>query len=384
MVVAVGDPGIGKSTVFDYTRKAMELCGFSAPAAKDISSQFNKRESFRANLAIYDDLRQEKLKAILESDDFKSAISGGKITTEEKRENAVETIPRAVFIGNLNNFTPQNLYSIDNGAKNRFCTISAYTAEGGESENPWNRTARISKELGVPREAIWVRVLRDCLDYTIDFCMVNGDKPANGRLVNKEINQKSLENKMYFDSEPGITFLSLCLTGYAIAYNKAEKAVEGVQKDIRDSTLFFEGIRSLYYYLVDKRGTEEGEEFVTLINDHWETTTKDFSKHPRMGLRELRWVNLEKPMSMISCLMADKSFNPHNISDQHIQEVIIECENNNGKIRKAYSTISSDWSSIGNNRTYLRLIESVSDYVISHRKHKPTYNSSGILALKPI
>lgn len=337
-VVTVGPPKIGKSTVIEGVMEGLEFLGYKVCSGIDFSERFNLGQSLLSDISIFDDLTQERLIKNLTSNAFKTIVTNGRMTVEDKGKDKEEVRSETTIIGNANDYTSESLYEVDSGAKNRFVALSAHRAPLGE--NPWQMAEKIAAELETTKVGIWVRILRECYDEAIKYCAVNGEEPEAGISINDVVDNLSLDNRNYFDSDPGVTLIVFMLIVLGLDKENIDEYIRTIPYDIRDSDRFYQGVEKLWEVL---SVTETREGLWKTLCQLWEGCKERMSIHPYLAMRELRWKSLKVAALEIRQIICNSNYDPEDLSEENIELIIGLIRNNNGRIRKSYRGIAKDW-----------------------------------------
>lgn len=128
MGIMVGrSAGLGKSTLMEHIIGAMKECGYRISIFQNISSRFGWGSVISADLAYNDDLTPKSQRGLITSDLTKSIVSGGKVKTEEKGVDSVETNARCVMICNSNDYAKQDFFRMDSGLKSRVKLLATHS-----------------------------------------------------------------------------------------------------------------------------------------------------------------------------------------------------------------------------------------------------------------
>lgn len=344
-IVTVGSPKIGKSTVMEGIMEGFEFLGYKVCPGIDFSERFNLGQSLLSDVSMFDDLTQERLISNLTSHAFKTVVTNGRMTVEDKGKDKEEVRSITTIIGNANDYTSESLYDVDSGAKNRFVALSAHRAPLGE--DPWKMCEKVARELNIPKVGIWVRILRECYDTAIEYCSINGEAPKAGISINNIVDNLSLDNRNYFDSEPGITFVVFLLITHGLKQESIEEYVKSIPCDIRDSNIFYSGIETLYEVLSNN---DSRERYRSVLEDLWVNCQDRMSIHPYLAMRELRWKSLKTATIEVQQLICNPNFDSEDLSEDNIEVLISLIKNNNGCIRKSYRSIAKDWKQVVSNK----------------------------------
>lgn len=125
MVDQVG--GLGKSTIMNYVRETMAKLGFSVVAVNINMSRFGWGSIAKSDLALIDDLENEKLKAIITSAQIKSLTTNGTIRVEEKGIAACEMRSLTTVLGASNTTDPRHFFEMDGGSMSRLNQLQCHS-----------------------------------------------------------------------------------------------------------------------------------------------------------------------------------------------------------------------------------------------------------------
>jgi len=172
--VILGEPGIGKSTFFEYLFNTLKKVGYDVSTFNDINSRFNMSEVATSDIIYKDDISSNPLAKFLQSETAKIIItSKGYLRCEEKGEDAIDIPPKGVLFINANEFNPRSIYSIDPGMADRVKIISTYTKSEIDSLSynselsyyPEKRIKQLAEKCNVSTTTIMLWYSRLCADY---------------------------------------------------------------------------------------------------------------------------------------------------------------------------------------------------------------------------
>lgn len=180
--IVTGMPGIGKSTVTLQLASALRTVGYKVSEFNSLSKQFGLADIITADLAYADDLNDQTFKEYIKSPIVKQCITGGKIRTEKKFLDEVETEPRAAFLSNINDFNVGVTYGTDDGVLDRLKILDCrmptqfddvkqqLTSISKNSPNlhPVPHLKWLCKELDCSMNALMLRFARICADRFIE------------------------------------------------------------------------------------------------------------------------------------------------------------------------------------------------------------------------
>ena len=132
--------GLGKSTLMDYVRSVMTKLGFSVVAMNINMSKYGWATIAKSDLALIDDLENNKLKDIITSAQIKSLVTNGSIRVEEKCIAACEIRGVTTVLGATNTTDPRHFFEMDGGGMSRLNqlqakSISELSEEYGDYKN---------------------------------------------------------------------------------------------------------------------------------------------------------------------------------------------------------------------------------------------------------
>jgi hypothetical protein len=168
LTLVCGAPGIGKSILMSAVQKAVENLGYTTAEFTDLNKQFGLEQIINKDFALSDDLRATTLKALLDSNSFKSIVSGAKVRTEEKFKSESEIQSRAALICNINSFPSSLLYLNDEGALNRIRVLQCKSqAEIAESDKTYFKILELKKKYKCSEQELFNAFFRNCVNsYT--------------------------------------------------------------------------------------------------------------------------------------------------------------------------------------------------------------------------
>jgi len=171
--ILVGDPGLGKSTMFgDYILPVMRKFGFRVAALSQELGTFSSAGVVDSDLVFLDDLAAKGVEALINSADIKSMVTGGTIAVNEKFEKIRAANPRPAFLALTNQIPPYVWSNADPGVLARFHQLSTRTTRElvgkGFDNRPmfsWEATAN---KLGCKKETLAAWLLRCSVDYFLE------------------------------------------------------------------------------------------------------------------------------------------------------------------------------------------------------------------------
>lgn len=182
-VIVVGeDPGLGKSTIFNYLWHALTQCGYRISTFRSITERFGLEDPARADVAYKDDVVSSSLKAFIAAEETKIITTGGKLRVEDKFQKPIDIWPRAVLLLNTNEFDPQIAYQVDPGIVDRVKLLSTLRATELQAyRDTLGPLARQSPDLRPASHLPW---LAEKLQCSIDAIMLWGARLATDYFYN--------------------------------------------------------------------------------------------------------------------------------------------------------------------------------------------------------
>lgn len=186
--IVVGDPGIGKSTLFERSLlQALTFVGYTRGNFQDIGGRFGLADVALSDLAYKDDTTKETLKRLMSSEQAKTLISSGELNTEEKNQKDQNVRARTTLLLCANDWVPTDVYDLDQGITDRFKILQALSEpelerlqkgkavkgvtkmselslSSGHTLNPGSHLNHLTKKLGVSREALLLWCCRIATD----------------------------------------------------------------------------------------------------------------------------------------------------------------------------------------------------------------------------
>lgn len=209
MVVDGSYPGQGKTYLFNWLIKALEMAGYDVnKACPPLNSTFNLYAPFTSDMIFTDDATSSNLAKELASPAAKIMATNGTISTQEKNEQAKLTKCTAAMLILANRLDKKLFWGIDDGMRSRV-TLCETVPEGAISDDrlPGNYLPALADNLGCSIEAIMLWACRLATDEFLNYCNENARK--------LEYRIKDLEasaNKSNSDPLDGI------LSGIALGY----------------------------------------------------------------------------------------------------------------------------------------------------------------------
>jgi hypothetical protein len=128
--VVVGlEPGLGKSIMLGYITDTLASLGYVSEPISDTLGRFGWGEVADADLAYMDDLTRENQGKLLAHPKLKTLVTGGKMGTERKGQDGVQTASKATVIVFTNCYEKKHFYGMDEGSIDRFNFLSTYGEE---------------------------------------------------------------------------------------------------------------------------------------------------------------------------------------------------------------------------------------------------------------
>lgn len=180
--VIVGEPGVGKTITLNGILDALKYLGYDVASMGDFGGRFNQGGVITSHLAYNDDLNLKTLERMLQAHSFKSVVTGGTERCENKGVDAIEIVSNTVIIANCNEWRSEMTYNLDQGAISRLAPISTYrqyelrelSEKSGTSVHPADYIPHLAQKYGVDARALYMRAIRDCVDFFIDHTIEGG------------------------------------------------------------------------------------------------------------------------------------------------------------------------------------------------------------------
>lgn len=174
--ILVGNqPGLGKSTLLNYIKDALEVLGYATAQVNNNMTKFGWGEVANADLALIDDLTDDLQRELLQSVHVKSIVSNGWLKVEEKGMPAVDIKATSVILGATNLANYAHYIGMDSGSLSRVNQLDTYGVEELKSSYPDIKDARtyqywqeVAKRLKVTTRLLTIRLLRHCLDTFLE------------------------------------------------------------------------------------------------------------------------------------------------------------------------------------------------------------------------
>lgn len=176
------EAGLGKSTLMEFIRDALETLGYTTTQLNSNLSKFGWGEIATCDLAYIDDLTDEIQKALLQNANLKSIVSNDYLKVEEKGIPAVSVRSSSVILGCTNSTNYSHYIGMDSGSISRLNQLDTYNSHELAQVRPDVDDARIkpyweakAKELGVTTRTLAARLLQhaasqflEATGYTVD------------------------------------------------------------------------------------------------------------------------------------------------------------------------------------------------------------------------
>ncbi|MDJ0827716.1 MAG: hypothetical protein QNJ16_19685 [Rhodobacter sp.] len=288
--VVTGMPGIGKSTITKSLAEALETVGYKVASFTTLNKQFGLSDIITADLAYADDLNNKTFQDYIESPVIKQAITGGKLRTEKKFLDEVQTMPSAAFLCNINDFDINVTYKTDDGVLDRLkilnCTMpSQFNSRKKKLKgisrfspclHPVPHLKWLCQELGCSQNALMLRFARIC----VDKFLAHLEDGSLEDVVNQATCDLDVQLHKHYDKVLAMVF-QLC---YILRRDKEYNA------DLPDfkPLLLSSSIRATQYVVLDDMAFWVREE----IKNDWKEKSRP-SYHPWTGIKLLEVISLD-------------------------------------------------------------------------------------------
>jgi hypothetical protein len=180
--VIIGEPGVGKTITLNGFLDALKYLGYDVTSMGDFGGRFNQGSVVSSHLAYNDDLNLKTLEKMLQAHSFKSVVTGGTEKCENKGVDAIEIVSNAVILANCNEWRSEMTYNLDQGAISRLAPISTYrqyeikelSEKIGHNAHPAEHITFLANQYNVDPRALYIRAIRDCVDFFIDHTVKGG------------------------------------------------------------------------------------------------------------------------------------------------------------------------------------------------------------------
>ncbi|CBA17728.1 putative DNA primase [Acaryochloris phage A-HIS1] len=162
------DPGLGKSTIFNYIKDALSRVGYTQATFRSLTDRFNLAQSVMCHWLYKDDVSPETFKKFLTTEYAKVIVTGGLLRVEQKGVNAVDVYPNAGLIVNSNSYDPRVIYNLDSGSADRMKFLATLSnLELKQLELPG-----LSANTPDPRPFAHVQYLANAANVSVDALML--------------------------------------------------------------------------------------------------------------------------------------------------------------------------------------------------------------------
>lgn len=299
-IVVGQDPGLGKSTLFDYLFTSLQACGYHKETFASMEARFNMGPIATADIIYKDDITAKGLRQFVESEKTKIIITGnGLLKVEDKGVNAVNVQPNGVIFMNTNEFNPRNVYGIDPGAADRLKLLETLretevfqqrlggVSEGSPDTRPAVHIPWLAKKLQVDEKALMLWFARLCADRFLDLIQ-DSESPVNRLEVAVDHLSAKLRMPLHKNIDAQVfSALQLCDLAPILSNSIGRGCVQdewlaGKRKDLGDSDLL--AAMSRLGLLI---GNREYLEITALIKWHYENLSNNDPLHPWLAFKHL-------------------------------------------------------------------------------------------------
>lgn len=119
--------GLGKSTLMCWLREVMTKLGYNVTSVNMNMSKFGWGSVAQSDLALIDDLENDKLGELVASFQIKSLVTNGFLTVEEKGLPAQEVQSFTTVLGASNTSDPRHFFKMDAGSMSRLNQLQCYS-----------------------------------------------------------------------------------------------------------------------------------------------------------------------------------------------------------------------------------------------------------------
>lgn len=287
--VIIGEPGVGKTITLNGFLDAMKYLGYDVASMGDFGGRFNQGNVIASHLAYNDDLNLKTLESMLKAHSFKSVVTGGVERCENKGVDAIEIVSNAVIIANCNEWRSELTYNLDLGAISRLAPISTYrqfeikelSEQAGESIHPAVYIKSLASKLNVEPRALYLRALRDCLDYFLSNTLGGGAKEDVHFVSEKLIPRLRIQmHKNALDVLLRYAFLCYLIRVRRCEDDWLPELTLGALGDV---------LEALRFMSIDMRAYE----FRTILKQDWEDKYRDIN-HYWWAMRKMLMTSLDR------------------------------------------------------------------------------------------
>jgi hypothetical protein len=307
------DPGLGKSTIFNYLWDALKWVGYSVNTFSDIGARFNMGEVATADIIYKDDITSKGLKKFISSENTKIIITGnGLLRVEDKGIDATNVRPIGTIFLNTNEFDPRSVYEIDPGTADRLKILSTYRKPELEqlqtntsSAYPEVHIPELAKKLKVDQRVLMLWVARLCADQFYQLICKPG--PENHLKTSVHFWTHKLRKPLYKNSASQIMSFFVYIGMLHGSQNKpAERKAK--QKSLEynrpvDRVLWKEILPKAEKFLF----TSQPWYYQLFLKWHFETFDPTNEFHPWLGMELVHKASLRAASAAASMIVDDSA-----------------------------------------------------------------------------
>jgi hypothetical protein len=316
-IVVGEDAGLGKSTIFEKTFRAMNLVGYRRSNFRKVGERFGLGEVVTSDVAYKDDLTASTLQDLISSENAKVIASGGQILVEDKFAKGFSVASRTVLLANTNVFNPRLAFSLDPGSVDRTKLLSTYrrneldrmaaqyaSESASDSPNfaPFVHLPWLANKLEVSEEALMLWALRLAADDFIQHCFYRGEVPTES--LRFRVHELTTRLRLSFNKDctravMSAMALSHCLLSHLPNSYRGRKPYE-----IRElnQAILVESFKSFRILVCDKNLYRLRQ----LIKMHWEANGRS-ETHPWAGIRKLNFTSIKSAQAALDVCVASNS-----------------------------------------------------------------------------
>lgn len=302
--IIVGEPGLGKSTLFNKLFRALNAVGYTRYNFRDVTERFGLANLVLSDFGYKDDVSVQTLSHMISSENLKIIASGGQLMVEDKFMSSRNVFCHSVVLCCTNDWDPRAVYRIDSGIASRVKLLStvsrqelhqrhmAYAKDGHWAADapdlvPFMYLPWLASRLAVSEDCLMLWACRLAVDEFLKFCYTKGDIPTEALRHRTHILTSALQCQFNKDSArtliSGMALAEILLRHIQVAWNVGKPFV---MKELNEKPLA-DMLASYRRLVCDARFYRVR----SLLKAHWELNDRPES-HPWTGMRNLNQASL--------------------------------------------------------------------------------------------
>lgn len=302
--VIVGEPGLGKSTLFNKLFRALNAVGYTRYNFRDVTERFGLANLVLSDFGYKDDVSVPSLNHMIGSENLKIIASGGQLMVEDKFAASRNVFCNSVVLCCTNDWDPRAVYKLDSGIASRVKLLStvsrqelhqrhiSYARQGHWAADapdlvPFMFLPWLAGRLGVSEDCLMLWACRLAVDEFLKFCTTKGEVPTEALRHRTHVLTSALQCQFNKDAArnliSGMAFAEILLRHTQVSWNAGKPFVmrELNEKPLTDMlTSYRRLVCDARFYRVR-----------SLLKAHWELNDRPES-HPWTGMRHLNQASL--------------------------------------------------------------------------------------------